>query len=180
MKRTVIESVAAWGTGVLKADDPLTAAMAAHCPGSVTFFARDPSDPVLSAHPVEGGKAVFVRHGIVTLAEGPAEQPVIALGRVPLTLGGRIGFQVENVLAATAAAWALEVPLPALREVLTSFTSDPRTTPARFNVFHHGGATIVVDYGHNSSALLALGEAFAHSRTSGGPSSSRPPAIAAT
>ena len=162
VKRTVIESVGTWGTGVLKADDPLTAAMAEHCPGTVTFFARDPSDPVLSAHRSKGGKAVFVRDGMVTLAEGEAERLVISLNRVPLTLGGRIGFQVENVLAATAAAWALGVPLPTLCEALTGFASDPGTTPARFNVFHHVGATIVVDYGHNSSALLALGEAFTH------------------
>jgi cyanophycin synthetase len=162
VKRTVIDAVGNWGTGVLKADDPLTAAMAEYCSGSVTFFARGGADPVLSAHRAKGGRAVFVRDGVVTFAEGATETPVIPLSRVPLTLGGRIGFQVENVLAAAAAAWALGVPLATLCEALAGFTSDPRTTPARFNVFHHGGATIVVDYGHNSSALLALGEAFTH------------------
>ena len=34
-------------------------------------------------------------------------------------------------------------------------------TPGRFNVLHHGEATIVLDYGHNPSALLALVDAIA-------------------
>ena len=167
VKQTVLDAVGSWGTGVLKADDPLTAAMAEHCPGSVTFFARSPDDPVVTAHRAKGGRAVFVRDGVVTLADGGRETPLAPLSRVPLTIGGRIGFQVENVLAAVAAAWALGVPMSTLVEALSTFASDPKTTPARFNVFHLHGSTIVVDYGHNASALLALGESldqFPHER----------------
>ena len=40
VKRTIVDVVATEGAAVLKADDPLVAAMAAHCPGSVIFFAR--------------------------------------------------------------------------------------------------------------------------------------------
>lgn len=160
VKRTVIDAVGSWGTGVLKADDPLTAAMAEHCPGSVTFFARNADDPVIAAHRAKGGKAVFVREGVVTLAEGARETALVSLTKVPLTMQGRIGFQVENVLAATASAWAIGVPASTLVDALASFSSDSKTTPARFNVYHHGGSTIVIDYGHNASALLALGEAF--------------------
>jgi cyanophycin synthetase len=162
VKRTVIDSVGTWGTGVLKADDPLTASMAEYCPGPVTYFARDHNDPVIASHRAGGGKAVFVRDGVVILAEGERESPLIPLSRVPLTHGGRIGFQVENVLAASAAAWALGVPLAALSDALVSFVGDSKTTPGRFNVFHHEGSTIVVDYGHNPSALYALGEALNH------------------
>jgi cyanophycin synthetase len=73
-----------------------------------------------------------------------------------------VGFQVENVLAATAAAWGLGVDESVIADALVTFVSDPRSTPARFNVLHHRGATVIVDYGHNPSALLAIGEAIAH------------------
>ncbi|MGE3821735.1 MAG: cyanophycin synthetase [Isosphaeraceae bacterium] len=161
VKRAVIEAVAATGTGVLKADDPLTAAMAEYCPGSVTFFARDEADPVLSQHRAQGGSAVFVRDGLIVHAVGNEETGIAMIDQIPLTVQGRIGFQVENVLAAVAAARALGITLPTLREALATFSSDVGTTPGRFNVFHHAGATVIVDYGHNPSALLAMGEAMA-------------------
>ena len=50
------------------------------------------------------------------LAEGDAGNALIALARVPLTHHGRVGFQVENVLAAVAAAWALGVALDVIRD----------------------------------------------------------------
>ena len=62
--------------------------------------------PALAAHRAKGGRAVTVRDGEILLCEGEREIPLVALARVPLTHGGRIGFQVENVLAAVAAAGA--------------------------------------------------------------------------
>ena len=165
VKRVVVES--ATGSAVLKADDPLTAAMAEHCPGEVVFFARNEHDPVLAAHRAKGGRSAFVRQNLVILCDGGREEMLIPLPRVPLTYGGRIGFQVENVLAASAAAWSLGISLVAIRAALESFASDGKTTPGRFNVLHAGGACVILDYGHNPSALEALIEAvdqFPHRR----------------
>jgi cyanophycin synthetase len=161
VKRTIIDVVAPTGSAVLNAADPLVAAMAPKCPGSVIFFARDSRNPVLSAHLARGGRAVFVRHEAVVLAQGDEETVLIPLSRVPLTHHGRIEFQVQNVLAASAAAWALGLPLETIVPVLEVFGTDIHQTPGRFNVLHHGEATIVLDYGHNPSALLALVDAIA-------------------
>jgi cyanophycin synthetase len=167
VKSTVIYAVAPWGTGVLNADDPLVVEMAPHCPGSVTFFSQNADHPVIQAHRARGGKAVVAREGMAVVVEGEHETPLIALARIPLTHEGRVGFQVENVLTAIAAGWALGLSASTMREALLSFSSDFQTTPGRFNVLHHGGSTVIVDYGHNPSALLALGEAldsFPHER----------------
>jgi len=167
VKRVVVENVAAKGVAVLNAADPLVAAMADHCPGRVIFFARDPNHPIVTAHRDRGERAVFVRNGQVVFAEGQREERLIALECVPLTHGGRIAFQVENVLAACAAVWPLNVPLDVIRAGLSSFCGDAQQVPGRFNVFRHGEATIIVDYAHNPSALTALVEslaAFSHRR----------------
>ena len=82
------------------------------------------------------------------------------LADLPLTHGGRVGFQVENLLAAVAAGHALGLSLDAIRTGIETFTSDLDTVPGRFNVLFHRGATVILDYGHNSSALLALREAI--------------------
>jgi cyanophycin synthetase len=161
VKRTIVDVVSPTGAGVLNAADPLVAEMAPKCPGTVVFFARDPKNPVLAAHLACGRRGVFVRNEAVVLAEGDKETVLVSLTRVPLTHQGRIDFQVENVLAASAAAWSLGIPLQAIADVLEVFTSDIQQTPGRFNVLYHGEATIVLDYGHNSSALLALVDAIA-------------------
>jgi cyanophycin synthetase len=160
VKRTVVEAVAPTGTAVLNAADPLVAPMAGHCPGSVTYFALDGGQPVLAAHRRAGGRAVFVRDACVMLAEGGREEVLVPLAQVPLTHQGRVAFQVENVLAAAAAAWSLGVPPEAVRAGLESFTGGPEQVPGRFNVLAAGGATVIVDYAHNPSALAAVVDAL--------------------
>jgi len=167
VKRTVVEAVAPGGAAVLNAADPLVAAMAGHCPGSVVFFARNAEVPVLAAHRRTGGRAAFIRGGAIVLANGGREETLVSLDRVPLTYGGRIAFQVENTLAATAAAWALGLPADVIRAGLETFAGDARQSPGRCNVFQAGGATVIVDYAHNPSALAALVDsldAFPHQR----------------
>lgn len=167
VKRTIVDVVQPTGYAVLKADDPLCVAMAEKCPGGVIYFAQKETDPVVAEHLKQGRRAAFVRHGAIVLAEGMNETVVLSLAEVPLTHGGRIGFQVENALAATAGAWALGMPIEAVRRGLQTFAADLKHSPGRFNLLEIGGATVIVDYGHNPSALVALIEAleqFPHER----------------
>lgn len=167
IKRTVVEALSPRGTAVLNAADPLVAEMAEHCPGSVWYFAREAGHPVLAAHLAAGGGGAYVRDGLLVLARGTTELFRVGLGSIPLTHGGRVGFQVENALAAASAAWLLGTEPEALRVGLATFHNDSRQTPGRFNVLQGGGATVILDYGHNPSALLALIEAlgqFPHER----------------
>jgi cyanophycin synthetase len=160
VKRTVVDVVLPTGCAVLKADDPLVAPMAEHCKGGVIFFARDGHHPVLAAHREAGKRGVFVEAGWIILAEGPRHERLVRVADVPLTLGGRIGFEVENALAAAAAAWGLGLPVDQLRRGLRTFEGDSEHSPGRFNVFEADDATVILDFGHNPSALEALVEAL--------------------
>ncbi|MGE5155294.1 MAG: glutamate ligase domain-containing protein [Bdellovibrio bacteriovorus] len=162
VKQTLVRAVAPWGTAVLNAADPLVAPMADRCRGRVLFFARDGGQPRLLAHRRAGGRVAFVRDQGLVLAEGAMELPPIPMHRIPLTLGGRIGFQVENALACAGAMWAMGLPLEAITLALETFGGDLDHSPGRFNVLEMGGATVVFDYGHNPSALLAMIDALGH------------------
>ena len=167
VKRTIVDVVQPSGYAVLNAGDPLCVAMAEKCPGGVIYFAVSETDPVVAEHLKQGKRAVFIRHGVIVAAEGTNETLVISLNQVPLTHGGRIGFQIENSLAATAGAWGLGIAVEAVRRGLSTFAADLKHSPGRFNLLEIGGATVVVDYGHNPSALVALIEAleqFPHDR----------------
>jgi len=160
VKETIVRAVAKSGSAVLKAADPLVVAMAGHCPGNVVFFDRDGDHPVMVAHRRRGGCTVFVRDRQIVVAVGQQQWTIAAVDRLPLTYGGRIGFQIDNLLAVTAAAWALKVPRDVIRGGLETFSSDVATVPGRFNLFETAGRTVISDYGHNASALLALVDAI--------------------
>ena len=110
---------------------------------------------VIAQHLAQGGRAVFVEAGEIVAAVDEQEHR-IALAQVPLTGGGRIPFQVENTMAAVAAAWALEIPWPILGDGLASFVSDTVSAPGRFNLMQFREATVIADYGHNPDAIQAL------------------------
>jgi cyanophycin synthetase len=156
VKRTIVDVVAADGCGVLNADDPLVVEMAEHCPGSIAWFSHHAGHPRLAQHRAAGGRVVFVRDQSLVLAQGNFEFSLINLEKVPLTLGGKIRFQIENAMAAVAATWALGVPAEIIRAGLESFLPSLESCPGRFNLLEWRGATMIVDYGHNPSALQGV------------------------
>lgn len=162
VKRVIVDVVPPHGFAVLNAADPLVAKMAEKCEGSVVYFAYSPDNEIIVKHRAAGGRAVFVKRDFVVLAEGDVEIPLVALAHVPVTHGGRIHFQVENVLAAAGAASALGVPRDAIRTALETFSPHLDGSPGRFNLLEVHGATVVVDYGHNTSALAAILETLKH------------------
>ena len=155
VKRVIVENVGKSGYAVLNAADPHVAAMAANCPGNVTFFSRDRFQPIMATHRAHGKRVVYAEGDSIVCAEGKNEHR-IPLTSVPITRGGTIGFQVENAMAATAAGWALGLPWETIAAGLASFVNDAQTAPGRFNVFNYRGATLIADYGHNPDAIQAL------------------------
>ena len=155
LKRVIVMNVAPHGYAVLNAADPIVAAMAPKCPGGVIFFAADHQDPVLTAHRAQGKRTISVDGDHIVASEG-AWRETIALRDIPITRGGRIGFQVDNAMAAIGAAWGCGMAWDAIRRGVASFANDADNAPGRFNVMEHKGATVIADYGHNPDAMRAL------------------------
>ena len=155
VKRVIVQNVAPEGVAVLNAADPMVANMADFCPGSVTFFAADRHHPIISTRRAQGQRVIYVDDNKIVACRGQFEQR-LPLDRIPLTRSGTIGFQVENVMAAVGAAWALGISWKVISAGLATFVSDANTVPGRFNIFEYRGATLIADYGHNPDAILAL------------------------
>ncbi|OYU46668.1 MAG: cyanophycin synthetase [Burkholderiales bacterium PBB4] len=158
LKRVIVQNVSPSGTAVLNAVDPNVAAMASKARGAVTFFALDNHHPVMATHRAQGQSVIYVEDGQLVASKGGFEQR-IALADIPITMGGSIGFQVENVMASVAAAWALAIPWETIRLGLAGFSNDSHNAQGRFNLFQFRGATVIADYGHNPDAMLALVQA---------------------
>ncbi|NBX20880.1 MAG: cyanophycin synthetase, partial [Betaproteobacteria bacterium] len=158
LKRVIVQNVASTGAAVLNAADPIVASMAAKCKGEVIFFAADKNNAVMATHRAQGQAVVYVEGKHLIASKGDMLQS-IPLEDVPITLGGAIGFQVDNVMASVAAAWSLGLGWDVIRKGLANFSNDSHNAAGRFNMFKFRGATVIADYGHNPDAMLALVQA---------------------
>ena len=158
LKRVIVQNVSRHGMAVLNAADPNVASMAAKTKGAVTFFAQDRHHPVMATHRAQGHAVVYVEEGNLVAAKGDFKHH-IPLSKIPVTLGGTIGFQVENVMASVAAVWALKLDWTTIETGLASFSNDNDNAAGRFNMFKFRGATVIADYGHNPDAMAALVQA---------------------
>ncbi|HEU5090134.1 MAG TPA: cyanophycin synthetase, partial [Roseiflexaceae bacterium] len=133
--------------------------MAAASAAPVIYFSLHAEQHVVLAHLAAGERCVFVRDGWIVFAHGERQDEVVELERVAFTYGGTIQFQVQNALAAAAAAWGAGLNPAIIARALTTFATDPQLVPGRFNVLEYHGIQVIMDYGHNQAALAALAQA---------------------
>lgn len=128
--RTQVDVVVPAGAAVLNAREPMLVEMASLCNGEIIYFSLDGGSPVMQAHRscgtagvngVQGKRAVIVQDGQIVLADGSNELTLDKLTDVPLTDNGTAIPQVENVLAAIAAAWALGIEPAIIRAGIRNF-----------------------------------------------------------
>jgi len=123
--RTQVDVILPTGTAVLNAADPQVVEMAELCDGKVIFYGMDPNQPVMAGHRNAGERVVFVRDDQIVLAHGTTEIAMLPLA----SLKPAKASQPEMVMAAVAAAWALNIPPELIGAGLRTFESNPRKTP---------------------------------------------------
>jgi len=107
--RTQVDVVLEQGAAVLNAAEPQVAELAPLCDGDVILYAADANLPAIVAHRAQDqGRAVLLMDGKVVLATGSSEKSIGTLER--LTAGREsLAADVPTLLAAVAAAWALDI-----------------------------------------------------------------------
>ncbi|MGH8936555.1 MAG: cyanophycin synthetase [Acidimicrobiia bacterium] len=162
VKQIVVEAIPRDGFAVLNADDPLVAKMRRVSAGEVIWFSMDPDNELVDAYVRRDGWAVTVQQTdkgeMIVIRHGPRTMPLALTHQLPSTFGARARMNVENALAATAAAHAAGVHLHDIRRGLVTFTPSYALAPGRLNLIRVRGVTVVVDYAHNPHGLRMLGD----------------------
>ncbi len=162
VKQVVVEAVPKTGFAVLNADDPLVAAMRRACSGEIVWFSIKPNNRMISDHCRRGGKAVILEKGElgdqILLVHGRRRMPLAYTHLLPVTFGGKAMFNVQNAMAAAAAAYCAGAHLHDIRTGLRSFTPSYYQAPGRMNLTEVRGIKVIVDYCHNVPAMVALGD----------------------
>lgn len=152
VKSVVAEMVREGGVTVLNADDPYCVGMSGYCRERIIYFSLRPSNPVIQEHIENEHTAVVYDRGYITIVQCEMASPVARAIEMPITLEGRALFNIQNALAATAVAHALNLKIEEIRQGLVSFFPSPSQTPGRTNFFNIRDFEVMLDYAHNPSA----------------------------
>src|SRR5690349_9685154 len=166
VKAVPVEAVPRNGHAVLNADDPLVRAMRRRCSGEVVWFSMEPKGTdvreFIDAHCRRGGKAVVLESSekgdMIVVRHGPREMQLAWTHLLPATFGGRALMNVQNSMAAAAAAFAAGAPLHDIRQGLRTFSTSYYLSPGRLNEIDVDGRSVIVDYCHNAPAMRMLGD----------------------
>jgi cyanophycin synthetase len=162
VKAIVTKATRPGGWVVLNGEDPRVWAMRAGTKARPWAFALRSDAPALRQAIDQGGRAITVLDGDVTVLEsGRDPDRLVSILDVPATLSGLSKHNIANALAATAAALGLGLPREAVVRGLQTFVPDDRLNPGRMNTYtlaREDGSTItvIVDLAHNEAGLDAL------------------------
>lgn len=162
VKEVVPASVLRDGASVLNADNEWTVRMTRSARGEIIFFSMDEENPVIREHIREKGRAVLLkktRQGeMITIYESRRETSLLLASQIPATMDGRIRVNIENAMAAAAAALADDVNLDFIRLGLRTFSNSFSQAPGRFNILDLGTKRVLMDYCHNVAGLQSISD----------------------
>jgi cyanophycin synthetase len=123
--RTQVDVVLPSGTAVLNAADPQAQELAALCDGKVIFYGLDPNNAAIAQHRAAGERTVFVHDHHIVLSQGLQDIALLPLAALKPAKASK----PEMVMAAVAAAWALNIAPELIGAGLHTFESNPKKTP---------------------------------------------------
>ena len=166
VKLAVARVVATDGLLVLNADDAVLTRLAKALGPPIGWFAIDDLHPALAAHRRGGGATCGVHAGRLRLFANGELHDLGAVADMPLTFGGRAGYNTANAAAAALAAHALGIAPSTIAAVLARFGRERGDNPGRLQHWSIDGRTVLLDYAHNPDGLRGL-LAVARSAVSG-------------
>ncbi len=166
VKAVLVEAVPRDGHAVLNADDPLVREMRRKCSGQVVWFSMaEPGSEerdMIDAHCRRGGKALVLqptdRGEMIVVRHGGRDMQLAFTHLLPSTFSGRARMNVQNALAAAAAAFAAGAPLHDIRQGLRTFSTSYYLSPGRLNEIEVNGVNVIIDYCHNAPGMRMLGD----------------------
>lgn len=162
VKSVVINSVKKDGWAVLNADNPYCVRIGKKADCNVAYFSRDEQNPVIKSHCKKGGIACIAENGYVTIKKGDWKIRVQRTSLVPLTFGGTVPFMIENVLAATLAAFVWGFKTEDIKTSLETFIPSAAQTPGRMNIFNFRDFRFMIDFAHNPDGYNGVKEFLSH------------------
>jgi cyanophycin synthetase len=157
LKAVVLENVKPTGYAVMNADDPLVMKFKDVIKAQVILFSTNPDNPALKENLEKGNMNVTIKGDSMIIQKEGWTSVVAKIVEIPITYQGKAAFNIQNAMAATAAASALGLHEKQIRAGLVSFSPSIGLSPGRMNIVDIGDFKAIIDYGHNMGAIAATG-----------------------
>ena len=170
IKRIVVE--VARDCAVLNADDLNCLRMADHTKATrIAYVTMNSRHELVRKHLRAGGLAAVLEDGIngqmITIYDKGAHLPLLWTHLIPATFEGKALHNVQNAMFAAVMAFAMGVKVENIRQGLRTFDTSYFQVPGRTNVFDKLPFKVILDYGHNPSAVQAMADLVARLECSG-------------
>lgn len=156
VKSTVVRSVKKDGWAILNAEDEQCLKIANDLSCQIAYFAMDEENPIVKKLSKEGKIVAVFENGFVTIKKGDWKIRVEKALHIPLTLGGKAKFMIQNVLAATLASYLHGFKTEDISLSLQTFIPSVAQTPGRMNIFEFKKFKVMIDFAHNPAGYSAI------------------------
>ena len=156
VKSVVVRSVKKEGWAILNADDEQCMKIASDINCNVAYFSMDEDNPIVKKMSKEGKIVAVYENGFVTVKKGDWKIRIEKVLHIPLTLGGKAKFMIQNVLAATLAAYLYGFKTDDISLSLQTFIPSVAQTPGRMNIFEFKKFKVMIDFAHNPAGYSAI------------------------
>ncbi|PIH03873.1 cyanophycin synthetase [Clostridium combesii] len=148
VKALVGEAVKKDGYVVINADDEASISIINRIKSKIILFTKNKNNPIISQHLDNKNLVLYLEEDTIYLKKLNKNEEIINVNKIPITLGGKLIYNVENAMAAIAALIALGLDVNTIRQGLESFSNEEQN-PGRFNMYNVHGTNVILDYGHN-------------------------------
>jgi len=156
VKSVVVKSVKKDGWAILNAEDAQCIKIANELSCNVAYFAMDEDDPFVKKLSKEGKIVAVYENGFITIKKGDWKIRIEKVLHIPLTLGGKAKFMIQNVLAASLAAYLYGFKTDDISLSLQTFIPSVAQTPGRMNIFEFKKFKVMIDFAHNPAGYTAI------------------------
>lgn len=158
VKGVVARAVKRDGYTVLNADNEYCVSISKTTDCHIAYFSLDENNPIITEHCKQGGIAAIYENGYITIKKGDWKFRVEKASHVPLTFGGKVTFNIYNVLAATLASYVYGFTIEDIKMSLGTFIPSAAQTPGRMNIFDFKEYKVMIDFAHNADGFRGIKE----------------------
>ncbi len=160
VKAIVARSLSADGTLVVNADDEGLVDYFQQHPelirGAICWFSLSADNKKIIEQKCSKQACVWIEDEHMFFSDKGETKQLISVTDIPTTMNGAAKHNVSNSMGAAALCYALNIKIDDILTGLKNFKGDNNDNPGRGNYFDINGATVLVDFAHNSHSLSAV------------------------
>ncbi|MGG7214553.1 cyanophycin synthetase [Clostridium nigeriense] len=155
VKSLVGEAVKKDGYVVINADDEWSKTILDRIKSKKVFFTLNSDNDILKNKNFDD-IYIYIENEDIVIINKNKKYILCNIKDIPITLGGKLKFNIENILAASGALVAMQIDYCMIKNGMTTYLLNSEKNSGRFNCFDVRGVNVILDYGHNVDGYNAV------------------------